>query len=107
MKRYYRTPAWSRLREQATARAGGLCEYCRWRPVANIHHRTYAHFGREPLEDLMAVCRICHRRIHRIGSTDGFAMHEGSLADLGDSGLGDAPLWRDYLAHGTKGGTVA
>ena len=78
----------------------GPGEYCRHRPLENVHHRTYASFGQEPLEDLMGVCRTCHRRIHRIGGTDGFAMQEGSLADLGDTGTGDSPLWRDYLGTG-------
>ena len=103
MKAYYRSSAWHRRRQQVTARAQGVCEYCRYRPVANVHHRTYAHFRHEPLSDLMAVCRTCHRRIHRLGRRDGFVVQDGSLADLGESGLGDSPLWREYLARCTQG----
>ena len=95
---YYNTPDWYRRCDRVKARAGRLCEFCRSRPVANVHHRSYDHFGREPLSDLMAVCRACHRWIHKLRRGTHLIVADGSLADRGDSGMGDGPLWRDYLA---------
>jgi 5-methylcytosine-specific restriction endonuclease McrA len=92
---YYRTPAWYARREAVRRRAQGRCEFCRFRRLEHVHHRTYIHFGQEPLSDLMACCRLCHLAIHRRGPQGTCAA--GSLMAQGDRGLGYSPLWSTYL----------
>ena len=92
---YYRTPAWYRRHAEVRARAQGRCEFCGWRPMQQVHHRTYARFGQEPLRDLMAVCISCHRYIHRRGRRPLCAAK--SLLAQGDRGFGMSTLWQAYL----------
>jgi 5-methylcytosine-specific restriction endonuclease McrA len=94
---YYHTGAWKARRALVRTRAKGQCEYCGWKPMAQVHHRTYRHFGKEPLMDLMAVCRPCHRSIHRRGRQGKSVA--GSLRARGDPGMGYPPMWRQYLAR--------
>jgi hypothetical protein len=93
---YYYSPAWYRRCDKVKARSR-RCEYCGRQWVQHVHHRTYEHFGREPLYDLMGVCIPCHELIH--GLRNRVTIAEGSLADMGDRGMGDSALWRDYLAQ--------
>lgn len=62
---YYKTAAWKAKREAVLARAKGRCERrgCSNR-ARHVHHKTYRHFGDEPLEDLQALCRLCHELRH-------------------------------------------
>ena len=94
---YYRSPAWYRRRDHVRARAGRLCEFCRRRPLTQIHHRSYGHFGAEPLRELMGVCRACHRAIHGL-SRRPLTCQRDSLVDRGDSGMGTTVHWQAYLA---------
>lgn len=102
---YYRSRAWYGRRHQVRARAGGLCEFCRVRGIEHVHHRTYRHFGQEPLGDLMACCRDCHAAIHgRRHAGTPLSCAAGSLLALGDSGRGPSALWTRYLRT-VKGGS--
>jgi hypothetical protein len=64
------SPKWHRKRQQVLWRAGGRCEAqddkgirCeRW--ATQIHHLTYERLGDENLDDLVALCRSCHRAQH-------------------------------------------
>lgn len=89
--------AWSMLRDEADARARGLCEYCRERPPENLHHRTYVRWGAEQLWDLMYVCRRCHEHIEGIAYAPERFGAEGSLAREGDDGREIDWTWFDYL----------
>jgi hypothetical protein len=98
MRTYYTTPAWYRRCDAVCRRARGRCEFCRHRAMQQTHHRTYDHFRREPLADLMGVCDLCHRAIHgllRRGRV--LTCEEDSLLAQGDRGMGDSPAWRAYL----------
>ena len=89
-------PRWWALKDWIKQRAGFVCEYCRKRGIEDLHHRTYAREGQENVEDLMGVCRACHRAIHS-GSV-GLVVSDDSIANLGDSGLGiDGVVWQNYL----------
>lgn len=97
-KDYYGTRAWLTRCAAVRKRARGQCEFCRWRPMAQTHHRTYAHFGAEPLRDLMGVCDVCHRAIHGLaGFGRTVVCHPTSLLAQGDRGLGESSLWLAYL----------
>jgi hypothetical protein len=109
-KDYYRTRAWYARCDAVRQRARGQCEFCRWRPMEQTHHRTYAHFGAEPLTDLMGVCDLCHRVIHGLTGFGRTARwHPTSLLARGDSGLGESALWLAYLRRHpapSRGGRV-
>ena len=96
---YYYTSVWYRRVDAVRARARGRCEFCQVRRMQHCHHRTYARFGAEPLTDLMAVDRLCHRAIHGLlplGTV--LTCADGSLLAEGDSGMGLSVRWRAYLA---------
>jgi hypothetical protein len=57
---YMNSAAWQYRRAQAIQRARGWCERCHKNAAREVHHKTYANFGRELLQDLMAVCHHCH-----------------------------------------------
>lgn len=58
---YIQSDHWRNLREQALIKAGYCCEACHGKRPLDGHHLIY----RDPLEsgvvdDIMALCRICH-----------------------------------------------
>jgi 5-methylcytosine-specific restriction endonuclease McrA len=65
----YRGSAWARLKRDVRKRSRGICEVCGLRPMTAVHHRSYA-LGSGvrkivvPLEELTAICDICHAQIH-------------------------------------------
>jgi predicted HNH restriction endonuclease len=98
---YYYTPTWYARKDKVRARAGRRCEFCRYRVGVHCHHRSYARFGREHLNDLMLVCLACHRAIHGLTRRT-LTCAEGSLLAQGDSGMGDGALWQAYLSAARK-----
>ena len=62
---YLRTAHWQRQRTYALERAGQLCELCAQDHELEVHHRTYARVGFERPDDLVVLCRSCHRDHHR------------------------------------------
>jgi len=68
---YLRSDIWKAKSKQAKARAGHRCEAV-WNgmrctnPADDTHHLHYRNAFFEPLEDLMAVCRDCHHRLHQL-----------------------------------------
>lgn len=65
-KRYGR--AWKRIRDNYAA-AHPLCEMClqqgRYTPTEQIHHKLpLSQGGTNDVENLMALCKACHSRIH-------------------------------------------
>ena len=97
-RRYYQTKKWLAKRNAIMERAGGICEYCLLRPAYQVHHRTYARFKREDKSDLMAVCPLCHRYIHKllvIGQV--VDCRTGSLLERGDSGTEITKTWLEFL----------
>lgn len=62
---YLNGPVWQAKRRLVFRRANGTCEACGERAASEVHHLVYPKtFGLEPLWDLRAVCRPCHRIIH-------------------------------------------
>ena len=64
---YMNSTAWWQKRERVMARDGYQCQAvldgrCDGR-AAQVHHLSYAHLGKEPLWELMAVCVPCHDAI--------------------------------------------
>lgn len=62
---YLQSPIWQERRELVLRRAGGICEACRTGRATAVHHLTYTRVGKEPLFDLVAVCKECHDELHK------------------------------------------
>ena len=62
---YLRSSVWQAKRELVLQRCCGICESCGQSDVEQVHHLKYpVTFGLEPLWDLAAVCKPCHKIIH-------------------------------------------
>lgn len=61
---HLRSEKWRDICRRVKERDDGLCQGCRLRPGAHVHHLTYERMGDEMLFDLVLVCRGCHERIH-------------------------------------------
>lgn len=61
---------WERRRQQAIQDVGGTCQFikngklCGSTDRIQVHHLSYDNLGNEKPEDLLVVCRECHRRVH-------------------------------------------
>jgi 5-methylcytosine-specific restriction endonuclease McrA len=52
---------------QIHRRDGYRCRFCnRNNGPLHVHHRTYATYAEERLEDLLTLCRGCHEYFHRL-----------------------------------------
>lgn len=65
---YLRTETWKAKRMEVLERDGHKCTgtECRETKRLHIHHLTYKNLGNEPLEDLITLCRNCHKKAHNI-----------------------------------------
>jgi 5-methylcytosine-specific restriction endonuclease McrA len=74
-EKYLESPHWQELRklkleEQRDALGYNCCEKCGSRPAAtrqtavSVHHLTYERLGKELIEDLQIICRVCHDKEH-------------------------------------------
>jgi hypothetical protein len=55
---------WHFVRSLVMDRADGICERCKIRPAQHVHHLTYERAGNEAIDDLEALCLICHGKEH-------------------------------------------
>lgn len=62
---YLKTPHWHELKSRKLKIAGFKCQLCNAKQSLEVHHRSYANLGNEPLEDLIVLCRNCHEVFHR------------------------------------------
>lgn len=60
---YLRSAHWQRLRRQFKSR-DARCYLCRSRRF-ELHHRTYERLGCEVIDDLVPLCRWCHKDVHK------------------------------------------
>jgi hypothetical protein len=79
----FKPPIPDDVRREVIKRAHGKCEECGRREPLELHHRTYTHpcfdwgdhslpiFGLETTDNLVALCRECHRSRH-VGPDDVF-----------------------------------
>lgn len=60
------SPQWKEMREKVLEKAGYVCEICGSAINMHVHHKVYPEvWGEEKMEDLMAVCKRCHAKIHK------------------------------------------
>lgn len=63
-ERYINSEEWQAKREQRMALDNHTCQICGLqRSPLQVHHLSYAHFGNEPMGDLITVCKTCHEII--------------------------------------------
>ena len=71
---FYHTRAWNRTRQQVLIRDNYLCQHCLRKGIVNDKHLIVHHIvelkrdwnKRLDMENLEAVCRTCHNKIHRL-----------------------------------------
>lgn len=66
---YLNSPEWQTKRRKILKRAYYKCEKCRKAKPLQVHHLTYEWEDGErsdKLDNLLAVCDRCHRRLHGI-----------------------------------------
>ena len=61
---YLESPIWKKLRAKALKRDNHICQDCGER-ATQVHHRTYATlYTDDEFDDLVSLCRDCHRTRH-------------------------------------------
>jgi CRISPR system Cascade subunit CasD len=76
----YTSEQWKTTRRERLLFDNGLCVFCK-SPAEEVHHVTYENVGKERIEDLRSLCRLCHDactqleygrdlRTHRIDPAD-------------------------------------
>ena len=70
---YYDSLKWSHIRDLIHKRDKN-CQRCESVDNLNVHHIIYDNFGNEKdhLEDLVLLCRKCHKTLHNKYSVDKF-----------------------------------
>lgn len=62
--KYLLSPKWRNIRTDILNERGHNCEKCGEKKNLQIHHLTYKNIFNEKPEDLMILCRSCHRKEH-------------------------------------------
>ncbi len=62
---YLVQPEWLLLCKKVGERCKEICERCGIAPYQECHHKTYDRYFHENLDDLMGVCKDCHRELTR------------------------------------------
>lgn len=70
---YLKTPKWHNIAKQRMAIDNFECQGCgsrgtAWNPL-EVHHFTYEHLYHEEsriYEDLVTLCRCCHKNVHNV-----------------------------------------
>ena len=62
-KDYLLSQRWRKLRRAVMLRAKGKCEICRRWDGTECAHLTYERIFHEHLEDVLWVCKGCHREL--------------------------------------------
>lgn len=63
---YLKSPEWRDRVSKKMKQARGRCLLCNADGPLSVHHRTYDHIFKEPLIDLIVLCKGCHEKYHDI-----------------------------------------
>ncbi len=59
------TKEWAILKQQIHRRDRYRCRLCGRDDVElHVHHRSYANYGQERIDDLITLCKVCHQHFH-------------------------------------------
>jgi len=56
---------WKAIRKERKALDNNQCVQCRTTEDLTVHHITYDRFGKEDINDLITLCKVCHVNIHK------------------------------------------
>lgn len=60
---YLESDEWKIRRKKVLQRDNFLCQSCLESPAVEVHHKSYRFWKKEPLFDLVSVCKKCHVEI--------------------------------------------
>lgn len=63
---YLQSPHWKEVSAQCKERYDNKCAICGSTEDLNVHHWTYERIGDEHPQDLICLCRSCHKHAHDI-----------------------------------------
>lgn len=64
-KDFLKTPEWDKTRKRMLRLAGYRCQLCnKTNTILNVHHKTYDRIGEEFDDDLIVLCKNCHKKFH-------------------------------------------
>ena len=64
-REYMQSEEWQKVRRKRLQIDGYKCQMCGTGKNLQVHHITYEHLGQaKELEDLVTLCRECHRGVH-------------------------------------------
>lgn len=67
---YLKSGAWEDIKKNYFNGKKKSCEVCNSTAKVSLHHKYYAERGQEKIEDLIALCDVCHKEVHAfIGPT--------------------------------------
>ena len=61
---YIHSPQWQARSAECIRKAGYKCQQCGNIGKLEVHHKVYKNLGNEKDDDLIAVCKQCHKEIH-------------------------------------------
>jgi hypothetical protein len=61
---YLQTDHWLHFRDETLKWAQNKCQLCNDTKNLHVHHKTYENRGRETFNDVIVLCKDCHRKFH-------------------------------------------
>lgn len=62
---YLKSDHWEKFRKDYWKSHKKTCCCCK-KAALDLHHLTYKHLGKEKKTDVVALCRNCHDKVHKI-----------------------------------------
>ncbi len=75
-KDYLRTEHWETKKLEALERSHHKCQICGGTERLEVHHNTYENKGNEKPEDLIVLCKKCHKINHKN------IVHKGNISEF-------------------------
>jgi len=73
---YLQSEAWKKKRNEIMQRDNKQCRFCGQREALQVHHLTYKNLGNENEQELITLCKSCHKMLH-----DVMSIHEPKAKD--------------------------
>lgn len=67
---YLKSDLWKQKRKCALFVLGNRCQICRCQKGIVVHHVSYERIGKELIEDLSVLCKMCHKIVHALVAED-------------------------------------
>ena len=64
-RKYLLSDEWAQIRIDLFNHRGKQCELCLSKNKLEVHHLTYKNIFNEEPEDLMILCKSCHKKQHK------------------------------------------